>query len=91
MFVRGDYCWIFQIKAIDLNTNECSTLIGSGKAGDVSGSDIDQLSGAVLSEPGGLSFDAGGRELYISDTNNHCVKIYNIATKTLERVSPSHS
>jgi len=55
-----------KIKLIEVASDQCRTLFGTGKAG---------LSDnpATFNEPGGLSYGAG--KLYIADTNNHAIRV----------------
>ena len=63
-----------KIKKIDPDKKEVHTLIGTGERGNKDG----KASDAQLDEPNGLVF-AGGK-LYITDTNNHHVKVFDPAT-----------
>lgn len=67
-----------KVKKADLRTREVTTLIGTGTAGRRDG---DALR-AGLHEPNDLAFLDG--RLYIADTNNHAVRVYDPLT---ERVS----
>lgn len=62
-----------KIKAIDPVTGEVETLFGS-EQGWADGND------PRFSEPGGLSVDGG--LLYVADTNNHTIRIVDLATGT---------
>jgi thiol-disulfide isomerase/thioredoxin len=66
-----------KIKQVNLNTNRCQSLLGTGVAGREDG--IGQL--ASFAEPSGLSI--AGDFLYIADTNNHCIRRSNLATLTV--------
>ncbi len=59
-----------KVKVIDPLERTCRTLAGAGPAGMKDGAAAD----ALLHEPGGIAM-AGGR-LYIADTNNHSIRIY---------------
>jgi YVTN family beta-propeller protein len=59
-----------KIKVIDPSTKTASTLIGTGSVGMKDGPAAE----AELNEPNGLAF-AGGR-LYITDTNNHLIRVF---------------
>ncbi|MBI2812085.1 MAG: redoxin domain-containing protein [Candidatus Melainabacteria bacterium] len=61
-----------KIRAIDLTTKMVSTLWGSGKAGNAVG-DYPQFN-----EPNGIALF--GKDIYIADTNNHEIKVGNLAT-----------
>ncbi|MCC7087454.1 MAG: redoxin domain-containing protein [Pirellulales bacterium] len=63
-----------KIKVIDLATNECKTLAGSGKAGH-----DDAIIGTAASffEPAGLA--NAGDKLFVADTNNHLIRVIDLA------------
>ncbi|MEY4568018.1 MAG: hypothetical protein RLY14_2988 [Planctomycetota bacterium] len=63
-----------KIRSVDAKTGEVATLIGDGKPGS---SD----SPPQLDEPSGLSLF--NNQLYIADTNNHLIRIYDIDTSKL--------
>lgn len=63
-----------KIKAIGLHTRSSRTFAGDGFAGLVDGEAVD----ARFDEPGGLSSADGN--LYVADTNNHAVRVVNIAS-----------
>jgi DNA-binding beta-propeller fold protein YncE len=69
LFVADSYN--HKVKTIDIATGDVKTLFGSGQRGD--GVDPPQFA-----EPGGLSVAAG--KLYIADTNNHVIKVADLAT-----------
>jgi thiol-disulfide isomerase/thioredoxin len=62
-----------KIKVIDLQSGRTSTWVGGGR-GDKDGAQ------AQFYEPGGLSI-AGGK-LFVADTNNHKIKVVDLATKS---------
>ncbi len=61
-----------KIKVIDIAKRTSKTFLGNGKAG----SKDDPVQ---LSEPAGLAF--AGNNLYIADTNNHQIRVYNLESK----------
>ena len=63
-----------KIKVIDPQTGETRSVVGDGESGNRDGKGLK----ARLYEPGGLGY-AGGK-LYISDTNNHLIRIYDAKT-----------
>lgn len=63
-----------KIKTIDPASGEAHTLIGTGEPGFTDG----QALSARLNEPGGLVF--AGDKLYIADTNNHLIRVYDPAS-----------
>jgi hypothetical protein len=63
-----------KVKRLDLNQYEVRTVAGSRDAGHRDGTAMQ----AQFYEPGGLSAAAG--RLYIADTNNHAVRILDLAT-----------
>jgi DNA-binding beta-propeller fold protein YncE len=66
-----------KIKSLDPATGYVSTLIGSGQRGLVDGPWED----AQLFEPEGVA--ATGRRLYIADTNNHQIRVADLATRQI--------
>ncbi len=66
-----------KVKKADLITRDVATLIGTGTAGREDG---DALK-AGLHEPSGLAFLDG--KLYIADTNNHAIRVYEPLTDRL--------
>ena len=66
-----------KIKRIKPATKEVETFIGSGRRGMVDG----PAKQASLSEPNGLVFV--GEKIYIADTNNHLIRVYDMVTGTL--------
>lgn len=63
-----------KVRSVDAKTGEVATLIGDGKSGS---SD----SPPQLDEPSGLSLF--NDQLYIADTNNHLIRVYNLNTSKL--------
>jgi DNA-binding beta-propeller fold protein YncE len=64
-----------KIKKINPMTKKAETFIGTGKTGMADGDALH----ATLNEPNGLAF-AGGK-FYITDTNNHLIRVYDPASK----------
>ncbi|XP_060951294.1 NHL repeat-containing protein 2 [Limanda limanda] len=69
-----------KIKVVDPKTKQCCTLAGTGEAGDALGPEFDK---SCFNEPGGICVGQDGKLLYIADTNNHQVKILDLASKTV--------
>ncbi|XP_077406961.1 NHL repeat-containing protein 2 [Vanacampus margaritifer] len=69
-----------KIKVVDPKTKQCSTLAGTGEAGDAAGPDFVT---SRFNEPGGICVGAGGKLLYVADTNNHQVKVLDLRSKTV--------
>uniref|UniRef100_A0A3Q2P7E6 NHL repeat containing 2 n=1 Tax=Fundulus heteroclitus TaxID=8078 RepID=A0A3Q2P7E6_FUNHE len=67
-----------QIKVVDPKTKQCTTLAGTGEAGDTLGP---QFSATCFNEPGGLC--VSGKHLYVADTNNHKIKLLNLDSNTV--------
>lgn len=65
-----------KIKRLDPGTRECVSLFGANTGGYRDGP------GALFDEPGGLSHAAG--KLYIADTNNHLIRVADLATSAVE-------
>jgi hypothetical protein len=70
-----------KIKTLDPTTGAVQTLIGSGRAGSLDGP-FDQ---AELFEPEGLYLSEG--KLYIADTNNHLIRIADLAENRLQTLT----
>ncbi|MDM7912565.1 MAG: thioredoxin-like domain-containing protein, partial [Methanotrichaceae archaeon] len=73
-----------KVKKADLRTREVTTLIGTGTAGRKDG---DALK-AGLNEPNDLVFLDG--KLYIADTNNHAIRVYDPLTEKLSTLILSY-
>jgi len=61
-----------KVKVVDAQSGDVATLVGSKEPGN---SDDP----ATFDEPGGLF--VSGKSLYIADTNNHAIRVYNFDTK----------
>lgn len=61
-----------KIKIVDIAKRTSKTFLGTGKAGS-------NDSPVQLSEPAGLAF--AGNKLFIADTNNHQIRVYDMETK----------
>ncbi len=70
-----------KIKVLDPVTTQLQTLIGSGQPGHANGS----FARAELFQPQGIA--ASTNRLYIADTNNHLVRIADLATGILHTLS----
>lgn len=69
-----------KIKLIDPTTQTSTTF-----AGDVDGGYFDGIGDeALFDEPGGIAYNDG--KLYVADTNNHAVRVIDIATKEVSTV-----
>jgi thiol-disulfide isomerase/thioredoxin len=64
-----------KIKRIDPNLRKVETFIGTGRNGNTNGA----AKQATLNEPAGLAWL--GNKLYIADTNNNQIRVYDGATK----------
>ncbi|XP_041818492.1 NHL repeat-containing protein 2 [Chelmon rostratus] len=69
-----------KIKVVDPKTKQCSTLAGTGEAGDTLGPEFNK---SCFNEPGGICVGDSGKLLYVADTNNHQVKMLDLASKTV--------
>ncbi|WP_396624294.1 thioredoxin-like domain-containing protein [Luteitalea sp.] len=70
-----------RIRRLDPTTGRVQSWVGSGRPGHVDGA----AGAACFYEPGGLS--ATSRHVYVADTNNHAVRVVDLATgvvRTLE-------
>ena len=75
-----------KIKRLDPTTRRVETVIGAGAAGHNDGA----FGEATLDEPEGIA--AQGHRLYIADTNNHRIRIADLATATVRtlRITDPH-
>ncbi|HYO87766.1 MAG TPA: thioredoxin-like domain-containing protein [Candidatus Limnocylindrales bacterium] len=71
-----------RIKIIDPATGETQTLMGQGGGG---GFRDGALTEAAFDEPGGLSYANG--MLYVADTNNHAVRVIDLASGQVSTVA----
>ncbi|XP_029383505.1 NHL repeat-containing protein 2 [Echeneis naucrates] len=69
-----------KIKVVDPKTKQCSTLAGTGEAGDTLGPEFNK---SCFKEPGGICVGDNGKLLYVTDTNNHQVKVLDLVSKTV--------
>ncbi|MEZ4677620.1 MAG: alkyl hydroperoxide reductase [Caldilineaceae bacterium] len=67
-----------KVKTLDPTTGEVKTLIGTG----VPGTFDDPFAQAQLYEPEGLAIHQG--KLYIADTNNHLIRVADLATQQVQ-------
>jgi DNA-binding beta-propeller fold protein YncE/peroxiredoxin len=73
-----------KIKRLDPRSGELRTLAGTGRAGYRDG----PAERAQFYEPGGLSAAAG--RLYVADTNNHRIRVIDVATRDVSTLTLSH-
>ncbi len=71
LFVADTYN--HKLKVLDPRNGRASTFAGTGKAGQTDGARPE------FYEPGGISVARG--KLYVADTNNHAVRVVDLATK----------
>jgi sugar lactone lactonase YvrE len=64
-----------KIKRIGPATRRCETFLGTGRSGTADG----PPERAEFNEPGGLAYANG--KLYIADTNNHLIRVYDFGTQ----------
>ncbi|KAF1373850.1 hypothetical protein PFLUV_G00243210 [Perca fluviatilis] len=69
-----------KIKVVDPKVKQCSTLAGTGEAGDTLGPEFNK---SCFNEPGGICVGDSGKLLYVADTNNHQVKVLDLSSKTV--------
>ncbi|KAF7666538.1 hypothetical protein LDENG_00102920 [Lucifuga dentata] len=69
-----------KVKVVDPKTKICSTLAGTGEAGNTLGPGFSK---SCFNEPGGICVGKSGKLLYVADTNNHQVKVLDLASKTV--------
>jgi DNA-binding beta-propeller fold protein YncE len=65
-----------KVKLLDVTSGQVQTLIGTGAPGHQDG-DFEE---ARLNEPEGLAVSEDGTRLYIADTNNHQIRVADLAT-----------
>jgi thiol-disulfide isomerase/thioredoxin/DNA-binding beta-propeller fold protein YncE len=63
-----------KIKVIDVAARSCRTIAGTGESGNADAADGAE---ATFNEPAGIS--AAGGKLYVADTNNHVVRVVELA------------
>lgn len=63
-----------KIRTVDLASGEVGTFAGTGESGNTDG----DAATAQFAEPGGIG--AGGGKLYVADTNNHAIRVIDIAS-----------
>jgi len=73
-----------RVRRIDAITNIITTIAGNGVQGFGGDGGLGPL--ANLSSPTGVAADLAGN-VYISDTNNHCIRYVNMATSTIATVA----
>ncbi|GFR66407.1 NHL repeat-containing protein 2-like [Elysia marginata] len=73
-----------KIKCVDLNTNVCETVAGTGQPGATV--DPDNLKMCQFNEPGGLATDEVKKLVYIADTNNNAIKVLNLEKKSVHQM-----
>lgn len=74
-----------QVKVCNPVDKTCHTLAGTGEPGLING----ELSLAQFSEPGGVCVCDEGKTLFISDTNNSCIRKIDLQSKVVSKVSLS--
>lgn len=77
------FVYVRQIKVVDPKTKVCSTLAGTGEAGDSLGPELTE---SCFNEPGGICVGGEGKMLYVADTNNHQIKVLDLLSKTVSVV-----
>ena len=74
--------FFLKIKVCDPALKTCTTIAGNGQPGLKDG----QFLEAQFSEPGGLCVADNGRTLFVSDTNNHLIRVLDLELKTVRQV-----
>lgn len=72
-----------KIKVVDPKAKQCSTLAGTGEAGDALGPAFHE---SFFNEPAGICVGSGGKLLYVADTNNHRVMVLDLDSRTVSPV-----
>lgn len=82
--------WAFsclQIKVCNPVDKTCHALAGCGVAGLKNVlNDGSSLLDAQFSEPGGVCICDKGNTLFVSDSNNHCIRMIDLQSKVVEKV-----
>ncbi len=68
-----------KIRTVDPETRRASSFLGDGKPGKDDGAQ------PRFYEPGGISF--AGERLFIADTNNHAIRVVDLASKTVSTLA----
>jgi DNA-binding beta-propeller fold protein YncE len=71
-----------RVKTVDPYTREARALAGSGERGLVDGG----AGEARFWEPGGLAVTPDGTRAYVADTNNHALRVIDLATREVRTV-----
>lgn len=74
-----------RLKTVDPYTREARAFTGAGQAGFADGS-ADE---ARFWEPGGLAITPDGARAYVADTNNHALRVVDLATRQVGTVALS--
>jgi sugar lactone lactonase YvrE/thiol-disulfide isomerase/thioredoxin len=72
-----------RIKLVDPATREARSFAGLGEPGSGDGA----ASEASFWEPGGLAISPDGRHAFVADTNNHCLRVIDLATRRVGTVA----
>jgi thiol-disulfide isomerase/thioredoxin len=71
-----------RVKTVDPRTREVRAFAGSGQPGLVDGAAED----ARFWEPGGIAVSVDGTRAYVADTNNHALRVIDLATREVRTV-----
>ncbi|HSU14167.1 thioredoxin-like domain-containing protein [Longimicrobium sp.] len=71
-----------RVKTVDPYTREARAFAGSGEAGLMDGDG----EAARFWEPGGISVTPDGARAYVADTNNHALRVIDLATRQVRTV-----
>ena len=76
-----------RIREIDLASPEYTvrTIAGNGTPGDADGPG----STARFNRPSGLALDASGTKLYVADSDNHCIRVIDLASNDVDTIAGS--
>ncbi len=74
-----------KIKVIDVEKRKCRAIAGTGQAGN---QDAEAGGQATFNEPAGIS--AAGGKLYVADTNNHAIRVVDLAALYRVTTLPIH-
>jgi sugar lactone lactonase YvrE len=71
-----------RVKTVDPRSREALAFAGSGMPGLVDGAAED----ARFWEPGGIAVSGDGSRAYVADTNNHALRVIDLATREVRTV-----
>lgn len=83
VFLCFFFFFVPKIKVVDPKAKTCSSLAGTGEAGDALGPAFQK---SLFNEPSGICVGDGGKLLYVADTNNHRVTVLDLDSRSVSPV-----